>query len=131
MKTALAVLLLAVIAIACSQSRKSQPKSLTSEHRNAINASLKERGIPNPASLEITDGGFLVATYELKSQPANVRTFAENALLAIREAMLPFKTVESYRVTINGPSPGTGMIRRYGSARFVGDSVEWESGVSY
>ena len=41
--------------------------------------------------------------------------------------MLPFKIVESYRVTLNGPSPGTGLIRRYGSARFFeGGQVTWE-----
>lgn len=131
MKAALAVLLLAAMVLACSQSRKSEPKTLTSEHRDAIRASLKSRGIPNPASLELNDVGFLVATYELQKQPSNVRGFAESALLAIREAMLPFKAVENYRVTVNGPSPGTGMIRRYGSARMIGGVVEWESGLSY
>jgi hypothetical protein len=56
--------------------------------------------------------------------------FGTNAVVAVREAMLPFHITEMYRVTVNGPSPGTGLIRRYGSARFIeGGRVEWQDGV--
>lgn len=91
--------------------------------------SLRKIGYPMPQSLEINDTGFLVATFELRGRvsPLSVKTFAEDSIMAIREAMLPFKIVEAYRVTLNGPSPGTGMIRRYGNARFIeGGQVEWE-----
>src|SRR5688572_23329463 len=109
--------------LACTGSRSRQassPKQLTTEHRNAINAALRAKKYPTPTSLEITDGGWLVATFELGgSVPGgSLQGFAENAVVTIREAVLRFHLVESYRVTLNGPSPGTGLIRRYGNARF-------------
>ena len=107
----------------------SGPATLTSEHRSAIHAALRKIGYPMPADLEINETGFLVATFELRGPvtPLSVKTFAEDSIMVIREAMLPFKIVERYRVTLNGPSPGTGMIRRYGNARLIeGDQVRWE-----
>lgn len=69
----------------------------------------------------------MVATYQI-SNGAQAKSLGEGAVLAMREAMLPYRITESYRVTVNGPSPGTGLIRRYGSARFT-DRLEWESGL--
>ncbi len=120
------------LVLGCTSSRNrgsSSAKQLTSEHRSAIQASLKAIGKPMPDSLEINDTGYLVATFELHARvsPQSVNAFAEDSIMAIREAMLPFKIVEAYRVTLNGPSPGTGMIRRYGNARFIeGGQVDWE-----
>jgi hypothetical protein len=108
----------------CSSSNLAQ--ELNQEHRNAIRSALQAQGLTEPSSLEIT-GGFLVATYEMSSG-AGAREFAERAVLTIREVMLPYHLVDAYRVTINGPSPGTGLIRRYGSARFT-DRLEWEPGL--
>jgi hypothetical protein len=101
---------------------------LTTEHRNAINSALRANGYPSPQSLEISEGGWLVATFELRgaARGGSFEAFGTGAVVTIREAMLPFKTVSNYRVTVNGPSPGTGLIRRYGSARFIeGDRVQW------
>lgn len=121
------LLWLGLTAVCCSSSGRTHP-TLNQEHRNAIDAALKAEGLPNPSSLEISDSGWLVATYQL-SNGANARELAEHAVLIIREAMLPYHLVDAYRVTVNGPSPGTGLIRRYGSARFT-DRLEWEPGVN-
>jgi hypothetical protein len=120
-----------VLGCAGSGSRQSSsPKQLTTEHRNAIKAALRSKSYPAPTSLEITDGDWLVATFELSGRVpgGSLQRFGEDAVVTIREAMLPFHLVEAYRVTLNGPSPGTGLIRRYGSARFIeGGQVEWET----
>ena len=122
-----------ILVLACGgiPRQATPPRYLPTEERDAIHAALRMKRLPQPVSLEITDSGWLVATFELRTIPEDgFRVFGENALLAIREAMLPSKTVEKYRVTLNGPSPGTGMIRRYGSARYIeGGRVEWEEGV--
>lgn len=123
---ALFLLLLAILGCANSN-RSSRPKSLTSEHREAIRVALRSKSLPSPSSLEISDVGWLVATYEI-SNGAQARDLGERAVLAIREAMLPFKFDGHYRVTVNGSSPGTGLILRYGSARFT-DRLEWEAGL--
>lgn len=128
---ALCLVLLAVLGCVNNSNRSSpstpQPKSLTAEHRQAISTALKAEGLPIPSSLEITDAGWLVATYQIRSG-GGARSLAERSVLAIREAMLPYKMIDAYRVTVNGPSPGTGLIRRYGSARFM-DRMEWEEGI--
>lgn len=126
----LAFALVCAVLLACSTTKRGKP-ALASTHREAIYKTLKAHSLPTPQSLDTTDAGFLVATYELDSPPLSPRRFAENILMAIREAMLPFKIIENYRVTLNGPPPGTGMVRRYGSARMVGGVVQWEEGVSY
>lgn len=118
-----------VLGCTAPQKQDSTPKSLTAEHRSAIQASLRKIGYPQPNELEINDTGFLVATFELRGpvDRLSLKSFAEDSIMAIREAMLPFKAIERYRVTLNGPSPGTGMIRRYGNARLIeGGAVEWE-----
>jgi hypothetical protein len=129
----LAIALFMAVVLACANSPRTstQRKVLTFDEHKAIYDALRTKHYSSPSNLEINDSGWLVATYELQSIPTGgFEAFATNALVTIREAMLPFKTVEMYRVTLNGPSPGTGLIRRYGSARFIeGGRVEWESGV--
>jgi hypothetical protein len=115
---ALVFLLWGGLTAVCCSSAGSKRVNLNSEHRNEIRAALTAQGLPNPSTIEITDGGWLVATYQI-SDGAGARNLAERAVLAIREAMLPYRLVDTYRVTVNGPSPGTGLIRRYGSARFT------------
>jgi hypothetical protein len=111
----------------CASGRVTPPPQLTTEHRNAISSALRAKGYPLPVSLEVTDGGFLVATFEIDEPVDSLQRFAEDRLLVIRNTMLPFHVVNNYRVTLNGPSPGQGLIRRYGVARFIeGGSVTWE-----
>lgn len=117
---------LALLALsACGETR-----TLTPEHVQAAHAALKARNLWSPQSLSLSGAGFVVADYELSNEQAAaavpLRRFAENHLLAIREALLPHGFT-NYRVNINGPSPGTGLVRRYGSARFIdaGGKVEW------
>ena len=126
------VALWACMAFLCCAGAPGTPRELSAEHRNAINSALRSRGYPLPQSLEINEGGWLVATFELSGRPpgGSFEAFGTDAVVTIREAMLRFKLVNNYRVTVNGPSPGTGLIRRYGSARFIeGGDVEWEEGI--
>jgi hypothetical protein len=116
------------IALGCANS-KPKARTLTYEERKTIQAALDSKNYPYADELEINDAGWLVATFQLNDRPASLQQFAEGTLITIREAALPLNIATSYRVTLNGPSPGTGLIRRYGSARFVeGDRVTWEPG---
>ena len=111
---------------------QASPKSLTEEHRKAIYSALAVKQYPRPVSLEITDGGWLVTTFELtgRAPGGSFEAFGTDAVITVRETMLPFRVTERYRVTVNGPSPATGLIRRYGSARFIeGGGVKWEDGI--
>jgi hypothetical protein len=77
-----------------------------------------------PDSVELRLG-YVVADYSVPNLSGSARSFGEARLLAIREALLPFR-FKDYRVNVNGPPPGTGLIRRYGSARYIdGGTVEW------
>lgn len=118
----------------------SPPKPLNPSQTQVVNSALKSAGLPLPKSMEVT-GGYLVATYELDVDNDAVlaglasagitspKELASKAVLTIRNAALPLKLVSSYRVTLNGPPPGPGLITRYGSARFSeGGSVSWEPG---
>ena len=103
--------------------------SLTEEHRAAVSRELLARKLGEPNSLTTRDA-FIVADYETTSLAVRLaggaEAFGEARLLAIREALLPFG-YKDYRVNVNGPPPGTGLIQRYGSARFIdaGGTVEW------
>lgn len=103
----------------------SSPKSLTAEHYAAIEAVHAKHAWTSPKEIELRSG-IVVLDYEVPSSLAIPRkTFGQDRLLAIREALLPFG-FNSYRVNVNGPPPGTGLVRRYGSARFLQyGEVEW------
>lgn len=113
------------------------PTALTTEQQQMIASTLRAKGFPAPQSLEITSGR-LVATFEIDDAAlalmvaagiSSPKEFASNAVIALRNAELPLNLVDSYRVTMNGPPPGPGLIMRYGSARFSeGSSVTWEPG---
>jgi hypothetical protein len=102
---------------------------LLPEHRTAIQQALASANLPGPSELVINDSGYLVATFEIADprSVAHLERIATDAILAIRNAMYPLNVVTSYRVTLNGPSPGPGLTLRYGSARFLeGGQVSWE-----
>jgi hypothetical protein len=114
------------LAVACAGT---PAKPLTNLDREHVRKELTYRKLPEPKSLEVNDVGFVVADYELMPQEArrlNPRIFGQECLIAIREALLD-KGYQDYRVNVNGPPPGTGLIQRYGSARFIGSGgkVEW------
>lgn len=122
---------IAVIWIAPSpSSRRDRSTELTPTQRRHVDTELDAKGLTHPLSLEVHDTGFVVAEYELTDEAraglvVTIQTYGESRLLAIREALLP-DGFKDYRVNVNGPSPGTGLVRRYGAARFVeGGSVEW------
>lgn len=123
-------LLLAAI-LACNLPKHEKPV-LTREHRGAIRDALAAKHLPDPDEIVLTDGEVLAVTFTLDAPPLtkSLRQLGEECVVTVRNAMYPYKTVENYRVTLNGPSPGPGMIRRYGSARlFAGGPVEWEAGI--
>jgi len=54
---------------------------------------------------------------------------AAGIILTCDEQEMKWKSLRG-EVTLNGPPPGTGLIRRFGSARFIeGGQVEWEAAV--
>ena len=108
-----------------SATLNSGPRELSAEHRAAIDAVHAKHAWFSPESIELR-GGFVVVDYEVPDRLAIPhRTFGQDRLLGIREALLPFG-FNDYRVNVNGPPPGTGLTRRYGSARFIeGGRIEW------
>lgn len=103
----------------------SGPNELTAEHRAAIDAVHKTHAWTDPTEIELRSG-IIVVTYEVpRTLAIPPRTFGETRLLAIREALLPFG-FKDYHVNVNGPPPGTGLVMRYGSSRFLEPGpVEW------
>lgn len=107
-----------------------EPRELSDEQRAAVMDAFKQDGRVPPETITIEGSGFVVAEFLMtdehrKDLTGTVREYAERRLIMIREALLPYG-FENYRVNVNGPPPGTGLIRRYGSARLIGNgSVEW------
>jgi hypothetical protein len=83
----------------------SGPAALTAEHLAAIDAAHTPHAWERPKSIELRNG-IVVVDYEV---PDNLliphRTYGQERLLAIREALLPFG-FSNYRVNVNGPPPG-------------------------
>lgn len=127
----LTIIILLVAGFCVSQLGESgRPSELSPAHRAAVEAALKASGFDQPSTIELASSGFIVAEYVI-SDPSiaiRARSFGEARLLAIREALLPFG-FKDYRVNVNGPPPGTGLVRRYGSARFIGigGKLEWQT----
>jgi hypothetical protein len=118
-----------LITLACVGCGSAGPQEFTPAHRSAAMAALDAKGLQAPNLIERQGAGFIVATYELDAgavrQLPSLRTFGEHALLTIRESLLPFGYTD-FRVNVNGTPPGTGLVRRYGSSRYIdGGSVEW------
>jgi hypothetical protein len=101
------------------------PAELTNEHRAAVSAAHKQHAWIEPVSIELR-GGFVVVDDEYRTNIAIApQTLGETRLLAVREALLPFG-FQNFRVNVNGPPPGSGLIRRYGSSRFIAPGlIEW------
>jgi hypothetical protein len=117
--------LLCALTMACSAA---EPAPLTEAQQKDVTATLVSRGLTPPDEIEVQSTGFVVANYEIADgsiAQRNPRAFGEARLLAIREALLN-DGYKNFRVNVNGPPPGTGLIRRYGSSRFIdGGTVEW------
>jgi hypothetical protein len=123
----LTIILLVALAAIVSWLNPSTPRELTQQQRDAVEQMLKSRNLDQPSQLTLESTGFIVATYIISGPAAlRARSIGEERLLAIREALLPFGYTD-FRVNVNGPPPGTGLIRRYGSARFIGagGQMEW------
>jgi hypothetical protein len=112
-----------------STSESSPITSLKYEDRELIATALRDARLPEPQSLDINNVGYLVATFEPAQPPsrAAAETFATTALFAIRNVMGRRNVVSNYRVTLNGPALGRGLVLRYGSALFSeGGSLDWQ-----
>lgn len=119
-----AFLVALLFGIACSAG---PVRPLTNVDREHVRKELDYRKLPQPTELTIQDTGFVVATYEATNirRISQARELGESCLIAIREALLD-KGYRHFRVNVNGPPPGTGLIKRYGSARYMdGGEVEW------
>jgi hypothetical protein len=99
--------------------------ALSDEARQAVDEAFAKKAYIQPTHLEV-DHGFVIADFEVSDDfLIPKRRFGEDRLLVIREALLPYG-YKDYRVNVNGPSPGAGLTRRYGSARLLeGNSLEW------
>jgi hypothetical protein len=115
-----------VIVVISQMMTGSGPSALTAEHLGAVRAAHTVHAWIQPNTVELNSVGFIVAEYVIPDDFAiPPKTLGQTRLLAIREALLPFG-FKDYRVNINGIPPGTGLIRRYGSARLIGGgSLEW------
>ena len=116
----------------CGSSTPPPPPPLSQAQKDSIASDLMKINFPEPSSLEVNDSEFVVATFN-DIDPSFVRdggrSFAETALIRIREQLLPTGAYSRFRVTVNGASPGTGLISRYGSARFIeGGKLNWKQG---
>lgn len=97
------------------------------EDHEHVRKALKAHGWAEPTSLQLRDDGFIVIDYEVPDTVAvsQRRAFAEERLLAIREELL-VEGYKNFRLNLNGPPPGRGLVRRYGSARIVeSGELEW------
>lgn len=111
-----------------SKSHENAP-TLSQQDKSQILTALNNKGYPAPMSMEINDSGWLVAMFELTDprSAAYLEKFATESLLTIRNTMQPNSIVSKYRVTLNGSSPGPGLILRFGNARFIeGGGLRWE-----
>lgn len=128
-KTWYLVAVMVVVLIGCGgPTEKTQP-GLSTQHESEIQAALLEKGFPAPKSLEVNESGWLVATFVLSDprSAAYLENFATDTILTIRNTIYRYSIVSKYRVTLDGPPPGPGLVLRYGSARFIeGGRVEWE-----
>jgi hypothetical protein len=120
---------LAGFIVGCGGYNEKPAPTLSAQHKSEISDALRAKNIQAPVSIEIEDSGWLVATFELSNpkSAAYLENFASDALLTIRNALNSYSIVKKYRVTLNGPSPGPGLVLLYGSARFMeGGSLTWE-----
>lgn len=120
-RSAVAVTLLLIVA-ACG----SPAPPLTPAVRAAIDKEMQRHAWPAPTAVEVNAVGYLVIDFEVPPTLAIAkRRFAEERLLAIRELVLP-DGFKNFRVNVNGPPPGTGLVQRYGSARLTEHgSLQW------
>ena len=130
--SALRLLAVAAAAAVALASCSSTPPPLSQNQKELIGYGLQKVNFPAPTSLEVNNSGFVVATFG-GVDPSRVadggRVFAKTALIRIREQLLPAGTYKQFLVTINGMSPRTGKISRYGSARLIeGGQLDWEQG---
>ena len=134
MRRSLAVAILALALTACGPApAPPSPPPLSQEQKEAIIADLSSANYPVPQSIEVSkETGFVVATFLVTPDqiPDGGKAFATDALLKIRERLLPSGRYKSFRVTLNAPSEYTGIVKRYGSARFIEDqiAVDWQQG---
>ena len=120
------VLALALALLALTACNSPVPQLRPEDHEH-VRKALKAHGWTEPTSLELRDDNFIVIDYEVPDTVAvsQHRAFAEERLLAIREELI-VEGYKNFRLNLNGPSPGTDLVRRYGAARIIEHgSLEW------
>jgi len=101
----------------------SQPTALLPEHRAAVAKALAGRGLTAPRALSLSSHGFVTAEFALDEPDVRqlrmpLREFVEQRLFTIREGLLPFG-FRDFEVHVDGDSPGTPRVTRYGAARIT------------
>ena len=104
---------------------------LSKEQRMAVARALVAHEMPLMDELKVDLAtGFIVATFTLNDTyrarlKISLQEFGETGLIAIR-SVLKSAGYRNYRVNVNGPPPGVGLVTRLGSARSVENSpIEW------
>lgn len=124
--------IITLIAAGCGGGTPAPKAAFSSQHHDTARAVVA--GLPGVKSAEVSmgDTGYVAAVVEV--DPAIVtspETFARDAVLAMRNAVyvMPGASPDwAYRVSVNGPSPGPGLVNRYGSARLSGSGLQWKPG---
>jgi hypothetical protein len=103
-------------------------KAMNATVSAAMQASLADScGCDSTFSLEVTHSRLVVTVEIPEADALKARRVGTKAVLAVRNSLYGHSPVDSFRVTVNGPAPGPGLITRYGSARFTeGSAVDWE-----
>lgn len=121
------IALLMLISIFSPKKPRPVDPALSASDRETIKRAFEADGFVLVPAIEMR-GRWLNVTFILTRQPdGGMRSFAQKAVLTLRNANLGGHPVDGYSVTLNGPPPGPGLVRRYGVARFIeGGSVEWD-----
>ena len=107
------------------------PHELSADDRQEVVQAVRvaKRDLPSPQAWEVSaldvdhDSDPLVVTIQVKENgvftgPLAMR-FGRAVVLAVRNALHGAPAFDNYRVTLNGPEPGPGLVLRYGSARMA------------
>ena len=120
-----------LLAVGTSEVERLEPSETAELERLAaepVSEALQEIGFTGRHEVEVTDREWLAVTLHYDRSPINPETIGRNAVVAIRNQIYYRDDIdiERFRVSLYGPPPGPGMVRVYGSARFIeGGQVTW------
>lgn len=121
---------LAALLLAGCVASEPDPAKPAVDYKAVVSAALKKQDIARPDKLELQENGWLVATYQDERfgrlSEREKAAFAERLVLAIRNSLYDKDVTTKYRVTFIGNPPGPGLVRKFGSGRFIeGGGFSW------